>query len=169
MAYPLSLRLWPGVVGGALLLFSALRPLFTSDGGIGVLAGVVGALIVIVWWLFFSRAPWSVRLTTVGSAALLMYGTFRIIDPSIAGGMMGLMFPIFAIQTVALALVIWAVLSRSWSETPARLALLFAIIIGCGVWLLLRTDGIISGGPQLAWRWTPVSYTHLTLPTILRV
>ena len=161
MAYPLSLRLWPGLIGGALLLFSALRPLFTSDGGIGVLAGVVGALIVIVWWLFFSRAPWSTRLTTIGTTAVFMYLTYRIIDASIAGGMMGLMFPIFAVQTVALALVIWAVLSRGWSETPARLALHFAIVIGCGVWLLIRTDGIISGGPQLAWRWTPTAEQKL--------
>ena len=161
MAYPLSLRLWPGLIGGALLLFSALRPLFTSDGGIGVLAGVVGALIVIVWWLFFSRAPWSTRLTTIGTTAVLMLLTYRAIDASIAGGMMGLMFPIFAIQTVALALVIWAVVSRGWSQTPSRLALLLAILIGCGVWLPIRTDGIISGGPQLAWRWTPTAEQKL--------
>ncbi len=161
MTYPLSLRLWPGVVGGALLVFSVIRPLFTSDGGLGVLAGVLGALIVVIWWLFFSRAPWSVRLTTVGSAAVLMYLTSRAIDPSIAGGMMGLMFPIFAIQTVALTLVIWAVVSRGWSQTPSRLALLLAILIGAGVWLLLRTDGIISGGPQLAWRWTPTAEQKL--------
>ena len=133
MAYPLSLRLWPGLIGGALLFFSALRPLFTSDGGLGVLAGVLGALIVVIWWLFLSRAPWSVRLTTIGTSAVLMFLTYRAIDASIAGGMMGLMFPIFAIQTVALALVIWAVVSRGWSQTPSRLALLLAILIGCGV------------------------------------
>ncbi|HEX5215682.1 MAG TPA: PQQ-binding-like beta-propeller repeat protein [Vicinamibacterales bacterium] len=159
--YPLSLRLWPGLIGGVLLIFSVLRPLFTSDGGLGVLAGVLGALIVVIWWLFFSRAPWSMRLTTSGTIAVLMYLTYRAIDASIAGGMMGLMFPISAIQTVALALVIWAVVSRGWSKTPSRLALLLAILIGCGVWLLLRTDGIISGGPQLAWRWTPTAEQKL--------
>jgi hypothetical protein len=27
-----------------------------------------------------------------------------------------------------------------------------AILLGCGVWLVARTDGIIGGRSQLAWR-----------------
>ena len=52
------LRVWPGVVTAIAVV--ALRfglPLVWSDGaGIGILAGVAGAAIIVMWWLFFSHS-----------------------------------------------------------------------------------------------------------------
>ena len=54
------LRLWPGVVAVALqwLVMFGLPVFFPEQGGIAILAGVAGALVVLLWWIFFSRAPW---------------------------------------------------------------------------------------------------------------
>jgi hypothetical protein len=67
------LRLWPGVLIAALVLLMryAIPTLFPSTRLIGALVGVVGGLVVAIWWVFFSRAP-----RTGGSTAI------RDIDPS---------------------------------------------------------------------------------------
>ena len=36
-----------------------------EQAGAAVLAGVVGALAVLLWWLFFSRARWAERLGAI--------------------------------------------------------------------------------------------------------
>ena len=58
------LRLWPGVMAAVLLCLArfvipAVKPDAVFFGGIG---GMVCALAILVWWLFFSRAPWSERI-----------------------------------------------------------------------------------------------------------
>jgi hypothetical protein len=53
---------------------------------IGALAGVIGGLAVVVWWLFFSRAPWFERLGAVGLMVVALAGTFPFLHESIAGG-----------------------------------------------------------------------------------
>ena len=64
------LRLWPGVVIVLLQwLASFTLPLIAPDlASFAVLSGPIAALAVIVWWAFFSRAPWSER----AGAILLM-------------------------------------------------------------------------------------------------
>ena len=62
-----SLRLWPAAV--ILLLQWVAKftvPVIAPDiGPFAVMAGVIGGLAIIVWWLFFSRALWSDRLSSV--------------------------------------------------------------------------------------------------------
>ena len=54
------LRLWPGVVAAGLLcLIRFVSPLiFPEVGAFAIIGGIVGALAIVVWWLFFSRAVW---------------------------------------------------------------------------------------------------------------
>jgi hypothetical protein len=61
------LRLWPGVALAVLLLLVKLVvPLIAPQATpLGVLAGPVLTLAIAIWWLFFSRAPWSERLGAV--------------------------------------------------------------------------------------------------------
>ena len=47
------------------------------------------AFAIVVWWLFFSRAPWSERLGAVILMAVALFATSRLVHASIAGGMMG--------------------------------------------------------------------------------
>ena len=61
------LRLWPGVVAVALqwLVMFALPVFFPEQGGTAIIAGVAGALVVLLWWIFFSRGPWLERIAAV--------------------------------------------------------------------------------------------------------
>ncbi len=58
------LRLWPGVVAVVLQwLLWFVVPIVAPDAAMfAMLGGVACGLAVVVWWLFFSRAPWSERL-----------------------------------------------------------------------------------------------------------
>jgi outer membrane protein assembly factor BamB len=152
------LRLWPGIVAVVLLWLAKLVvPIVSPDNAIfGMLGAVAGGLIVFVWWLFFSRAPW---LDRVGALVLMVVGvlaTSRIVHASIANGMMGMMLPFFAIPVLATALVCWAVASGPLTSGSRRASMVAAILLACGVFTLLRTGGITGGGESdLHWRWTP--------------
>ena len=67
---------------------------------------------------------------------------------------MGMMFLLNAIPFVSLALVAWAVATRRLSIGLRLATLAAAMLAACGVWTLLRTDGVIGAGSQFAWRWT---------------
>ena len=165
------LRLWPGVVLVSLQwLVRYVLPAVAPDarifglptGYVAVIGAVLGGLAVILWWLFFSRAPWSERLGALVLMIVALFATSRLVHPSIAGGMMGLMLPIFAIPVLSLALVAWAAASRRLAAVPRRLALVAAILLACGLFLILRTDGITGdGASQFAWRWSPTAEERL--------
>jgi len=57
--------------------------------------------------------------------------------------------------------VAWAVLTRRFSNAIRRVTMVVAIFFACAVWTLLRTDGIIGSGAQLAWRWAPTAEQRL--------
>src|SRR5678816_3405056 len=116
------LRLWPGVVLAALiLLVKVVLPVFAPQATpLGVLGGPVLGLAVGIWWLFFSRAPQIERWSVLLLAVVAMFATSRVLDVSIATGMMGYMFPVYAIPIVALALVTAVLATRTLSPTPRR-------------------------------------------------
>ena len=154
---PKPLRLWPGVVAVALQwLARFVLPIVVPEAALyGVLAGVFGGLVVLVWWLFFSRAPWSERMGAIVLMPVALFATSRIVHESIANGMMGMMLPISAIPVLSLALVSWAAASRRLSSGPRRASMVAAILLACGVFTLLRTGGITGdGASDLHWRWT---------------
>jgi outer membrane protein assembly factor BamB len=108
-----------------------------------------------VWWLFFSRAPWSER---VGAIVLMVGGvaaTSQVVHESIANGMQGMMLPIFAVPVLSLALVASAAASRRLSTGPRWASMATAILLACGVFTLFRTGGITGDAESdLHWRWT---------------
>jgi outer membrane protein assembly factor BamB len=150
------LRLWPGVVAAVLLcVVRFVIPIFAPGAAaFGMLGGAVGALAIIVWWVFFSRAPWSERLGAVALAVVALVATSRLIHVSIRTGMMGMMFPMYSIMVLTPALVAWAVATRRLSDGLRRATMVATILLACAVWTLLRTEGISGAGAQLAWRWT---------------
>ncbi len=127
-----------------------------------VFGGLFGGLAIVVWWAFFSRAP---RLDRWGAIVLMIVAlgvTSRFLHPSIAGGMMGMMFPIFAVPVLSLAFVLWAVVSRGLSEKLRRASMVATILLACGVWTLFRTNGITGGATSdFAWRWSPTAEQRL--------
>jgi outer membrane protein assembly factor BamB len=158
------LRLWPGVATVvlqwlALIVFT----LFVPEGLVyGIIAGVVGGLLIAVWWLFFSRAPWVERLGALLLMPVAVIVATRIVHPTIASAGMGKLLPIFSIPVLSLALVAWAAASRGLSTGARRASMVGAILLGCGVFALVRTGGITGGGRlDWHWRWTPTPEERL--------
>lgn len=154
------LRLWPGVVLVILqwLVRFVLPVVVPGTMQIAVLGGVVGGLAVVLWWVFFSRAPWSERLGAVGVMIAALFAASRIpgvLHESIATGAMGMLFFVLAIPVLCLALVAWAAASHRLADGPRRAAMVAAILLACGVWALVRTGGFTAEFENdFAWRWS---------------
>ncbi len=159
-----SLRLWPGVVLAVVLVIAryVLLPL-TSEVeissfplpaiflGIGLLCSVA----IVLWWLFFSRAPWSERL---GAIVLMIAAVFAIrplVHESLIGGMMGNWLYVYSTPLLSLALVVGAVAGRRLTTGARRATLAAAILLAAASFTLIRTAGVQGVGAQLHWRWTP--------------
>src|SRR5262249_19204929 len=75
---------------------------------------------------------------------------------------MGRLFPIYAVPVLAIALVAGALVGRRGSAGFRRASMVATILLACGVFTLLRTDGITGEtGSQFAWRWTKTSEERL--------
>jgi len=164
MTSPKPLRLWPGVVAAVVLcvLRYAVPLVFSDAFVVGFLGAVVCAVAILVWWVFFSRAPWFERIGALVVIVVAFLVTKPLLHKSIATGMMGLMYPIYALPpVVAPVLVAWAALTRNFSDGVRRATMVVAMFLACGVWLFFRTDGIIGSGSQITWRWTPSAEERL--------
>ena len=153
------LRLWPGVIGGTLVALGwFLIPMVIPAAGLyAMLGGVLGVLIILVWWLLFSRARWFERLGAVALIVLALYVTSKLIHISILNGAMGNLFYVLSIPVFALALVVWAVVTQRFRLTDGvrRAALVIAILLVCGGFMLIRTGGITANFENdIHWRWT---------------
>ncbi|HUF26533.1 MAG TPA: PQQ-binding-like beta-propeller repeat protein, partial [Gemmatimonadaceae bacterium] len=152
------LRLWPGVAAVvlgwlAMLLVPAVAP---AAAMYGILGGLVSGLAVLVWWLFFSRAPWSERLGAIVLMVAATFVTSRIVHESLAGAGMGILVYIYAVPVLTLALVAGVVASRRRPRASRRASIVAAIVLACAVAASLRIDGMSSRGTlDVEWRWTP--------------
>ncbi|HKU72851.1 MAG TPA: PQQ-binding-like beta-propeller repeat protein [Pyrinomonadaceae bacterium] len=151
------IRVWPGVIAVTLqwLGWFVVPVIFPQVPIVGLLSGVIGGLVILVWWLLFSRAPWIERIAALVLIVLALIGTKRLVHESIAGGGMGMLLYILAIPVFSMGLVLWAVVSRHFSTAKRRLAFVVMLIIGCGVFMFLRTDGLTAEfDNDLHWRWS---------------
>ena len=112
------LRLWPGVATAVLLcVMRFVIPIVVPEATVfGMIGSVLAALAILVWWVFFSRAPWSERIGAIILMIVAVYATRLIVHPSIANAGMGMMLPIFSIPVMSLALVAWAAATRRLSS-----------------------------------------------------
>jgi outer membrane protein assembly factor BamB len=158
------LRLWPGVLVAILLvLFKLVLPrVGAAAPPVALLGGLVGGLLVFVWWLLFSRARWFERLGAVALSAGALFVTSRFLHRSIAEGGNGLLLPVLAIPALGLAFVAWAVASHRLSDKFRRISMVATILIASGGWTLVRIGGISGDGTlELHWRWTRSSEERL--------
>jgi hypothetical protein len=171
-----QLRLWPGVVIVILQLsirfgLPAVAPEKTM---FGVLAGPIGGLAVLLWWLFLSRAPWAERVGALAVSIVAMFATYRVLDPSIATGAQHYLFPMLAIPFLGIAFVAWAVATHRLSDGLRRATMVATIFVACGGWALVRTGGFTAADfrNDLRWRWakTPeerlIAHSDLPAPPL---
>ena len=121
---PPPLRLWPGVVAAAVIVvLRIVVPALVPDAGfIGMIAALAGTLAIVVWWLFFSRASWSDRIGAIVVIIAAVFATRPLLHRSITGGMMGMMFPIYAVPVLlGPAFVAWAVATQRSSTWVRRI------------------------------------------------
>ena len=158
-------RLWAGMVIVALIvLVRYVIPFFIPGADLsGVLVGMVGAALILIWWLFFSRVPWSERIGSLVVIAVAVIAIKPLVHASISNGFMNRMFYVYAAPaSVAPALVLWALFSRRLSTRARWATMIAAIFLACALWMLLRTNGITGdAGAQLAWRWTQTAEERL--------
>ena len=157
------LRLWPGVViAVVLVLVTYVVPRIAPDGAelvslplpvLGFFGGLACAMAIVGWWLFFSRAYWSERFGAIVLIIVALFATLRLVDKSIAGGMMGAMLFVYSIPVLGLALVVWAVATRRLADGARRVWMVVAILLACVPFTLVRTAGESSDGSEFHWRW----------------
>jgi outer membrane protein assembly factor BamB len=128
---------------------------------LSIMSGVFLSLAIAIWWLLFSRAPWPER---VGGVALMILGVFvtrLVVHESIRGAHMGFMVPLYSLPVLAVALVVWAVLTHRMPNAIRRPTMVAAIVLACVPFTLIRTAGLIGTGSELHWRWTPTPEDRL--------
>jgi outer membrane protein assembly factor BamB len=149
------LRIWPGVVTAVLLVLArfGIKAVIPGFQGFALAAqgGLLGAVAVVLWWVFLSRAAWVERLgaivligVSLGAAWILKHdsmGPFWLV--------------VYAIPILSLAFVAWAVATRRLPDGLRRATMIATIVLACGVWTLVRTEGITGDHvAKFAWRWT---------------
>lgn len=159
-----SLRLWPGVVIAIVLVLVRYGiPLVAPDAEIAsyplvifaIFGGMIGALAIVIWWVFFSRAAWLERIAAPILMIAAIFATRLIVHDSIKGGMMGGLLFIYSIPVLGVALVAWAAATHRLPDGVRRALLVVAILLACVPWTLLRTAGSLGAGSDFHWRWTP--------------
>lgn len=152
-----SLRLWPGIliVTVQWLARFGLPVIMPEETGTAVLIGVAGGLAIMIWWLFFSRAPWLERLGAIALMVVAMIATSQVVHESIATGAQGLLLAITAIPVLSLALVVWAVLTRRMGFAARWAALAAIVLLVCAGFAAIRTGGVTGDfQSDFSWRWS---------------
>lgn len=162
------IRVWPGVIAVVLqwIGWFVVPAIFPQAPIVALLSGVIGGLVILLWWLLFSRAPWIERIVALVLIVLALIGTKRLVHESIAGGAMGMLLFVLAIPVFSMGLVLWAVVSRHFSTAKRRLAFVPMIVLCCGVFMVVRTGGLTAEfDNDLHWRWSKTPEQRLLAQT----
>jgi outer membrane protein assembly factor BamB len=161
------LRLWPGVaLAAAIPLFwfalPLAMPVSTTAKIVSKAGAPLAALLIFVWWLVASRAPWLERVLALLAAVAGLAVASRFLHPGIAQGNLGFQFYLYAIPVVGMALVAWAVAARPLSHSARRVTLAATLLATAGSFTLLRSEGLTGDGDaQFAFRWAPTAEEQL--------
>jgi outer membrane protein assembly factor BamB len=157
-----KLRLLPGIVILIIqwilwLLVPALVP-----GDITMMIGIFGGellgIVILIWWVFFSRAPGIERWGALILIILAVFASHKLTHVSITTAYQGMMFFTYIIPFISLAFVIWTVYGTLLPKNLRRITMVLSIIIGSGVLTLLRSDGISGAtSAEFKWRWAKTS------------
>jgi hypothetical protein len=156
-ARPKKLRIWPAI---ALLFFvlagKVANPLYMQQAEPNVsifLVIIFGQVIccgaLALWWLLFTRAPWSDRVLGLAGAAVGSAVAWFMSDQSIHS----MMFLFYALPGAVLAFTVAFVILSRWGARVATVAALIAWALVFGYWDALRCDGMWGNFKSTHWRW----------------
>jgi outer membrane protein assembly factor BamB len=148
------LRLWPGVIAAIVLGLARFGVKAVIPGFQGFALGMQGALgaavAVVLWWMLFSRARW---LDRVGAIVLMVAGlsaAWFLRHDSMGPAWLFA----YAVPILCFAFVAWAVASRRLGDRSRRATMAATILLGSGVWTLVRMEGITGDHViKFDWRW----------------
>jgi len=148
------LRLWPAVILAILLWLTrfGVPMIWPETVIIFVMGSFIGVVLIIIWWLFLSRAPRIDRWGAVGLMIVTIAITWFLLHES-----MRLMpFVAYIIPIMSLIFVAWAVVGRYLSDRLRRITMVVTILLSCSVWTLFQTGGVTGGEFQsdFSWRWS---------------
>ena len=138
------MRLWPGVAIFAVqwAIVGVLQLLFSGEplGFMSMLIGpMIGTVVLIGWWLFFSRLSWRDRLGVPAACLVIVALVVVVAHPTIKGMATRLRLSLLAEVSGILWLLVsyplvWLLSSYSvaWQGPPCGVA----AWVGGGVWLL---------------------------------
>jgi hypothetical protein len=165
------LRLWPGIAFAIVLLLGRyVVPLVVPEemelfslplGLLAMFAGMLSALGIVAWWLFFSRAPWAERLAALVLMILAVVALHPLVHVSIRTGNMGYLLVFYSVPVLTLAIVAWAVATRALPDRMRGATLVAAILVAAVPFTVLRTAGVSGTGAEFHWRWTPTPEERL--------
>ena len=163
---PRKLRLWPGIALLVLLFVFRIGVKAFVPGiegfGYAVLGSLGCMLAIILWWLIFSRARWVERLGAIGAIAVSLVAVWFLKHDTM---WLQWLFA-YAVPLLALAFVTWSVVTRRLTGRIRLITMIATIVVACGVWLLLRQDGM--NGDHIAsfgWRWSQSAEERLLAQT----
>ena len=163
-----SLRLRAGVIIAILTILTrfGIPSVFPMAAAVGVLGGLLGGLLILVWWAFFSRAPRTERWVAVVLMIVAIVLTSQLIHESLSTGMQGMMFPSYVLPILTSAFVLWAVATPKLANKLRWALMLACILLASGMWTLVRSDGISGHSvADLKWRWAETAEEQLLANT----
>src|SRR4051794_13243410 len=136
------LRLWPAVVIVLVIWVAAKVPGWIAPTSMAQFVGMfygpmVGALAILIWWLFGSRLAWRDRL--VGLAAFIVGIVLAIF---LSHPTMRLGLGVFALPIVLTVWVAWLAATRSMSTPARRNGLAIVLLLAWSACALFRLDGL---------------------------
>ncbi len=156
------LRVWPGIVAVVLqwVFRFGVKELFPGIQGFGyaVIGSLSFAVVILLWWTFFSRARWRERLGALAVIAVAVAATWFTKHDTM---WLPWLFA-YAIPVLSLAFVLWAVITRRLPDNLRHATMVATILLATGGWLLLRQDGINGDhNATFGWRWSPSAEERL--------
>src|SRR6516165_1647195 len=154
-------RLWPAVLILAVQWAAKLLAERFWQGEVAYFYAVfygplIGAGLVLLWWLFLSRVPWRDRLLAL--LAVLVGGAATVFTDPIAPEAGGFKLVLYALPIALTAGTLWLLVTRPLRWPRRRLGLLVALLLPFGYYALMRIDGVWGNlTPTLSWRWSETS------------
>jgi outer membrane protein assembly factor BamB len=150
-------RLWPAVVILAVQWLVRLLAELLWQGEPAYMYAVfqgpmIGAGLVLIWWLFASRVTWLDRFLVL--VVVLAGGAAVMFTDPIAYDMGGFKVVLYALPVALTAGTLWLLVTPPLAWSWRRLGLIVGLLLPMGYYALLRFDGV-SGEftASLNWRW----------------